>query len=56
MFEGFTEGKQLLEKLHDQDLRTNNARSFAFKCLLSVQTQAKKHRYVLDMEQTHWSC
>lgn len=29
MFEGFAEGKQLLEKLQDQNLYTNNALSFA---------------------------
>lgn len=29
MFQGFAEGKQLLEKLQDQNLYTNNALSFA---------------------------
>lgn len=34
MFEGFAEGKQILENLQDQDLHNNSALSFAFKCLL----------------------
>lgn len=40
MFQGFAEGKQLLEKLQDQNLYTNNALSFAVYKVLRLMPRS----------------
>lgn len=43
MFGGFCWGQTITgKKLQDQEPRSNNAKSFAFKCLLSVQTKGQE--------------